>query len=200
MQTNKKLVFLMVPAISVLLFAGCSALKKREPHTALTDLEQKPPTGAVARRFKESAPKGPTAVQSAIELSEKYARLSQEAAVLRQKNQDFIVENRRLRDQAAVLEAQLQQTQKELTESNGLLREMLVELNNWKTNVIGFREEMRGAEKAQLQALLKILEVLGGEVKQEPLRAEDESSTAVVVRASDGFQSPQTTTPGEPNE
>ena len=42
---------------------------------------------------------------------------------------------------------------------------MRVELNNWKTNVLGFREEMRQADTEQLKALLKVLTILGGEVK-----------------------------------
>ena len=65
------------------------------------------------------------------------------------------------------LEPKLQQTQKELAEANDLLIEMRIELNNWKTDILGFRAEMRDAEKTQLEALLKILNVLGGEVKPE---------------------------------
>jgi hypothetical protein len=45
------------------------------------------------------------------------------------------------------------------------LIEMLSELNNWKNNILGFRGEMREAAKAQLEALLKVLEVLGGEME-----------------------------------
>jgi len=65
--------------------------------------------------------------------------------------------------QIAALEAKLKQTQKELGEANELLIEMLTELNTWKSNILGFRGEMRDAAKAQLEALLKVLEILGGE-------------------------------------
>ena len=41
--------------------------------------------------------------------------------------------------------------------------EMHVELNQWKADVLGFRDEMRKAEAAQLQALGKILRILGAE-------------------------------------
>jgi len=52
-------------------------------------------------------------------------------------------------------------------------------LNNWKTDILGFRDEMRDAETAQLEALLKILKVLGGEVKTKSAQSQDSSSTAV---------------------
>ena len=75
-------------------------------------------------------------------------------------------------EQVASLDGQLQQTQKELAEANGLLIEMRIELNNWKADILGFREEMRNAETAQLETLLRILKILGGQVTTEPARAE----------------------------
>ena len=68
------------------------------------------------------------------------------------------------------------QTKKELTQANELLIEMRIELNNWKTNILGFRDEIRDTEKAQFEALLKILEVLGGEIETDQLTTE--TSTA----------------------
>ena len=52
-------------------------------------------------------------------------------------------------------------------------------MNNWKTDILGFRDEIRDAETAQLEALLKILKVLGGEVKTKSAQGEDKSSTTV---------------------
>ncbi len=43
----------------------------------------------------------------------------------------------------------------------------VLSLNNWKNDVLGFREEMRSAQTAQLQALMKILKALGGEPMTE---------------------------------
>jgi chromosome segregation ATPase len=155
---------------------------------------------AVAGRFEESALQGPTAVESAIELSEKYAKLSEEAAVIRQQNNDLITENRRLEEQVTALEADLLQAQKELTEANNLLREMIVELNSWKADVIGFREEMRSAEKAQLEALLKILQILGGEVDLEQRQDEQQGQSEVSAGAPDQSQSQKVSSEGERNE
>jgi len=82
-------------------------------------------------------------VESAIGLSEKYAKLSEEAAVLRQENQNFTTKNQQFKERVTNLEAQLQQTQKELSEATNFLIDMRIELNNWKTDVLGFRDEMR---------------------------------------------------------
>jgi len=116
---------------------------------------------ATAQRFQDTPLEGRTAVESAIELSEKYARLSDQNATMRQENQRLTGDNENLRQQVASLETRLKQTQKELGEANDLLIEMLTELNNWKSNILGFRGEMRQAAQAQLEALLKVLEILG---------------------------------------
>ena len=132
----------------------------------------------VAKRFPESAP-GQTVVESAMELSDKYAILSEEAAVVRQQNYELITKNRQLEEQLVALEAQVRQTQKELTEANDILVEMRIELNDWKSDVLGFRDEMRDAGTEQLRALLKILEILGGEAKTESNQGKDTSLQTV---------------------
>ena len=106
-------------------------------------------------------------METAIQLSEQYARLSEEAAALRQQNQEATALNEELRTQTEILRSQLTQTQKELTQANELLIEMRIELNNWKADILGFRDEMRKAETAQLETLFKILKVLGGQVETE---------------------------------
>jgi len=166
-------------SVWVLLLSGCS--NPQEPVMAVLppDSAKTQQNDSAEKRFRESAPQSPTAVESAIELSKKYAKLSEEAAVLKQKNQNFIAENRQLRNQVTAIDAQLQQTQKELTEANDLLIEMRIELNNWKADILGFRGEIREAEKAQLQALLKILKVLGGEVGAESTQNKNIGSTKV---------------------
>jgi len=191
MRTNKKVMpFLILFSILsglIFLLPGCTIpegpvevlLPSDPPKTQQSNFAQIKQGSPAEQRFQESTLQGPTAVESAIELSKKYAKLSEEAALLRQKNQDFVAENRRLKDQVAVLNTQLHQTQKELTEANDLLMEMRVELNNWKVNILGFRSEMRHAEKTQLEALLKILKVLGGEVKAQETKDKDIDSTAV---------------------
>jgi len=179
MQASKKTLILLIPLLLIFLLTGCPVAQRPAEVMHLPDSTERQHSGSVAKRFQEYAPQGSTVVESAIELSEKYAKLSEEAAVLRQENQNFIAENRRLKDQVAALNAQLQQTQKELIEANDLLIEMRIELNNWKADILGFRNQMREAEKAQLEALLKILKILGGEVKAESAQGEDAGSAAL---------------------
>ena len=129
----------------------------------------------IAKRFPGPTLQGRTVVESAIELTEKYAKISEEMLGLRERNQNLVDENRKLKEQSSVLEADLKKAQKELAEANDLLIEMRIELNNWRMDVLGFRDEIRQAETAQLEALLKILRVLGGEIAVEPASSENKS-------------------------
>jgi uncharacterized protein YeaO (DUF488 family) len=126
-----------------------------------------------------------------MQLSQKHAELSEEAAALRRRNEDLTFTNRRLEEQVTALEARLHQTQKELTEANDLLIAMRIELNNWKMDILGFRDEMRDAETAQLQALLKILKVLGGEVTVETAKSNKQADSTAVASLSKPKQSEQ---------
>jgi len=176
MRIKKSTTLLLILLLSASLISGCAVPQEQAQVTTLPSSTGGQQSASIAKRFREPASR--TAVESAMELSEKYAKLSDEAAVLRQENQDFTARNRQLKEQVAALETQLQQTQKELGEANDILIEMRIELNNWKTNVLGFRDEMRDAEKAQLEALLKILKVLGGEVNAESAQQKNTVSLA----------------------
>ncbi len=164
MQTNKKTMVLLILSALIPVFTGCPAPQKPVEVIPKPDSTKQHQNSSMSKRFQQSAPKGQTAVESAIELSKKYANLSEQMTVLQQKNRDLIAENNRL----ATLEPELKQTKKELDEANELLIKMRIELNNWKTDILGFRDEMRNADKAQLEALLKVLKILGGEVKLAP--------------------------------
>jgi len=131
------------------------------------------PNESMEKRFDESALSGPTAVESAIELSKKYAKLSEKTAKLKIENDLITKENNDIKDQFNHTRAQLVQTQKELEQANDLLIEMRIELNSWKTDIIGFRQEIRAADKAQLETLLKLLKILGGEAKNELTETQD---------------------------
>jgi chromosome segregation ATPase len=159
MTATGKLVALSL--VTLLAVSGCTT--PRGPTDAARMGAQ--PGDATAKRFQDTPLEGRTAVESAIELSEKYAKLSDQAATLRQDNQRLTTDNENLREQITSLETRLKQTQKELGEANDLLIEMLTELNNWKSNILGFRGEMRQAAQAQLEALLKVLEILGGQAE-----------------------------------
>ena len=108
-----------------------------------------------------------SAVESALAWSEKYLQAVEKYNKLADDNKEL---QRQLAERdlkISQLENQLRQSQKELTDANSLLIEMRGELNKWKSDVLGFRQEMRNAQQAQLDALAKILKLLGGEIPQQ---------------------------------
>ncbi|MGB2808058.1 MAG: hypothetical protein WBC22_09965 [Sedimentisphaerales bacterium] len=186
MQAKQKIMISLISSLLISLQLGCAVTKGPGKFSVQPGSVKQPqqnvkqqPSGSIAKRFREPASQSPTAVESAIELSQKYAKISEEAAGLNQENQDLITRNRQIKDLNTALRAQLQQTQKELTEANDLMIEMRIELNNWRTDIMGFRDEMRDADTTQLQALLRILKILGGEVKTESAQNENAGSTAI---------------------
>ena len=181
MQSNRKTILLLISLMPIFLLSNCVSVQKPLEFALRSDTTEKQQSASVAKRFQESTSQtqNPTIVASAMELSNKHAILSEEAAVLRQQNKDLIVQKQQLEEQVVALEAQLLQTQKELTEANDLLFTMRIELNNWKVDILGFRDEMREAETTQLDALLKILKALGGEVKTKSAQGQDAGSTTI---------------------
>lgn len=113
---------------------------------------------------------GNDAVSAALEWSEKYAKISE--TLRRVQNEKHLEENkvRKLKAEVSKLQTQLKRTTKELDESNVMLVEVHKELNRWKKDVLGFRGEIRHAQKTQLHALGKIMRLLGGELQQPTTR------------------------------
>ncbi len=159
MDARTKFTIWTAAIAAILPFVGCY----RSENPSRTDWQL---DNASAPKTVSTAPQGPTAVESAIALSDKYAKLSEEAAALRQQNQTLDTEIQRLKNDLQSCRTQSEQAQKELTQANDLLLQTRIELNNWKNDVLGFRGEMQDAQKAQLEALLKILKLMGGEVNQ----------------------------------
>jgi len=159
MGVNTKIIVWIAATAALLPFVGCY----RSEGPTRTDWQF---DNAPAQKPTSTVPRGSTAVESAIALSDKYAKLSEEAAALRQQKQTLDAENQRLKNDLQSCRVQSEQAQKELTQANDLLLQTRIELNNWKNDVLGFRGEMQDAQKAQLEALLKILKLMGGEVNQ----------------------------------
>ena len=181
MQTKKKIISLVILLVPIFLLPGCSSTQKPTDLAVEYVPVERQQNDSIANRFQEPASEGPTVVESAMKLSGEYVKLTREAAVLQQQNEDFIAQNRQLNEQVVSLDAQLRQAQKELAEANSLLIEMRVELNNWKADILGFRDEMRNAETAQLETLLRILKVLGGQVTSESARAENTGTVGSAI-------------------
>ncbi len=156
----KTIIIMFALSLIFLFFTGCIQSPGEGGWQPVPDTRQ---SDSDNLRFQPGGSQGPSAVESAIELSDKYARLSEEASTLKQQNQELSIENKQLKENQVSCRSKLEQAEKELGEANDLLLEMRLELNNWKDNVLGFRDEMRDAEKTQLEALYKILKLLGGE-------------------------------------
>lgn len=174
MQGGKQLTAIIVSAALLMVFAGCNESARRPVGPTTTPppiAESESPE--MANRFQQASPQGRTAVDSAIELSRQHAKLAQEMIQAIEEKQTLETQNAQLTTQLTDLETKLAQSQKELNEANALLVEMSAELNTWKEDVLGFRTEMRDAERAQLEALVKILTLLGGEVRAQSALGED---------------------------
>jgi len=167
MKTNKVFLMLALCLLSMSAFSGCADPPAKLALVVPAEASRQHPAAQSAKRFQQSTPQGPTAVETAIELSQKFAELSKENATLKQRKNELEQANHRLGENLEKTQADLQQAQKELAQANQFLVEMRVELNNWKNNVLGFRGEMRDAEKAQLEALLRILTLLGADHQTE---------------------------------
>ena len=160
-QKRKTLTFTAVILTGALLLAGCVSVDPEPARAPDVQVETTP------EKYEGGAGSSLTSVESSLLLSEKYAALAVESEKIRQENKRLSELNIELATQNAKLQAELEQTSKELKEANAMLIDMRVEINNWKNSVLGFRDEMRAAQKAQLEAMVRIMQLLGGESQKE---------------------------------
>ena len=120
------------------------------------------------------------AVDAAMEWARKYAEASAKRDQLLQENRQLRQKQQTHQQQVTKLKNELNNAEKELAQANSMLLEMKTELEKWKTNILGFRNEMRQSQKAQLDALVRILTLIGGEVVEKP------SATKPATKTTDG--------------
>ena len=125
-------------------------------------------TRAMEHRFGGTETQADNAAESTLIMSQKYQELSLETEKFRQDNSTLKLENDSFTRQIADLNAQLETTRNELSEANEFLQQMHAELGKWKSDVLGYRDEMRSAQVAELEALKKILKILGAELVEPP--------------------------------
>lgn len=138
--------------------------KKTDPAKQPAPAPPAPDSSAEAPK----GPEGPSPIEQALELSRKLKQAEEDVESLRKENKDLVERSAKLTTQAAQATMELSQAQRELQDANVMLREMKTELNNWKANVLGFRDEMRTAAAAQLDGTRRILRLLG--VDEVPAR------------------------------
>lgn len=112
----------------------------------------------------DGATDGRGATDVALEWADKYAKISQKLVYADRRNRELEQEKTHLNKQIAELNADLKRTKDELADANVMLEEMKRDLNDWRKNVLAYRKEIMTSQAAQLNALHKILELLGGEV------------------------------------
>lgn len=112
----------------------------------------------------DSGPSAPGAVDVALEWSRKYAEAAEQLLVEQRANRELRDQCRKQGEDSVKLQAQLAQSQKELAEANDTLMQLGKELAQWRENVMGYRGEMLQMQKAQMEALKKVLLLLGAEI------------------------------------
>ncbi|MCD6304141.1 MAG: hypothetical protein J7M21_04180, partial [Planctomycetes bacterium] len=136
----------------------------------------------------DQATDGQGAVDVALEWSKKYAQAAEQLLAAQKENKQLREDNKKLLAQVAKLQIQLEQSQSELDQANEMLVEMGKQLREWKTNVMGFRQEMQQAQQVQMEALKKILLLLSpGGAETEPTSSE--SAVSAKDNQDDGTKS-----------
>ncbi|MCE5186611.1 MAG: hypothetical protein LLF76_10850 [Planctomycetaceae bacterium] len=132
----------------------------------------------IQKRFESGPDEQKGAVQNAVLWAQRYEEMSLKNNELREQNNKLALQNNQLQHDAEKVKLQLESTRKELNEANEFLQQMHVELTKWKSDVLGFRDEMRQAQQAQLEALAKILKLLGAEPIEQPDSARKQPAPA----------------------
>jgi hypothetical protein len=156
---------ILIAALLATGLAGCWATNQRQEGPVVPE----PPAKGAAPYLqqagvaREAAPQLPTAIENALVLQDKYARALEDLSHEQQRTRDLTEENHKLSETEGKLQADLARAQQELAEANGLLLQMRQELEKWKADVLGFRDESRRVHEAELDALGKVMVLLGGE-------------------------------------
>ena len=114
----------------------------------------------------ETTPLGESAIEKAKEWSQKYAMLAGDHMKLQRESQTLTGKNQQLEAQLVKSQTELTQARNELEDANEMLAEMNDELAKWRADVLGFRDEMRQAQRVQLDYMLKIIQLVGGELPE----------------------------------
>jgi len=156
---------------AALVLAGCAfgrdpANTSRAPYLQSGGLEAAEPGGSG------------TAVDDALLWARKCAESLETLDQERQKNVKLNDDNQKLSGQLTKVQGDFAKSQAELGEANKLLVEVRQEVQKWKTDVLGFRDEIRKANQVQLEALAKVLTLVGAEVPKESAKPADDEPAA----------------------
>ena len=124
-----------------------------------------------------------SALAAAQNWKDKYTARTEECLKLQRESTALDAANRDLKAELVATASEMAQAKKELSEANTTLKELDAELAKWQQDVLGFRDEMRLAQRAELELLVKMVVLLGGEAPIADDKAE--GGTAVSPKAED---------------
>jgi septal ring factor EnvC (AmiA/AmiB activator) len=174
---------LLIAILAGMVLAGCDEIgyqpnRKRYRSAKLPDREATHLADETVTGDGETG--GRTAVESAMKWADKYAEAAKELIVVNRRIGEMEKEKKALQAQLAQLQKENATLKRELGDANAMLVDMKKDLKEWRRNVLGFREEIITSQSAQLKAMQRILELLGGEVTQpiaQPRPAPDGSAS-----------------------
>ncbi len=111
---------------------------------------------------------GETAVDKALMWAQRCQAANEQVSHLQQENQALAQKNQTLQEQVNKARQELDQLNRELADANTMMVDVRKELDRWRASVLGFRQEIREAQQTQLEALAKIMKMLGGEMNVQP--------------------------------
>ncbi|MCE5326292.1 MAG: hypothetical protein LLG01_07730 [Planctomycetaceae bacterium] len=148
---------------------GCGSMNFPQMQTQRQEAPAATPTGEAQSDYMakaaraESGAGGESAVDTALAWAKKYAEAQMRVATLEQENRTLSDRNRVVTTQLDTAKGQLTTAQRELAEANAMMKDLEARLAKWQESVLGYRQEMREAQKAQMDAMVKVIRLLGGE-------------------------------------
>jgi chromosome segregation ATPase len=155
---------IMLVVLAAMGATGCLEMDGDEQEMAVRQPATEPRADYMSAASVESLAGESSALDSALEWSQKYAQAMEKVAALQEANSELSEKRLAQQEELKRLKQDLAQAQRELSDANATLREMKAELDRWKSDVLGFRSEMRKAQQAQMIALRRVLMLLGGEM------------------------------------
>lgn len=177
---------MMMAGMMACWLCGCEPSEMFRSSSAEAAPESSPASSAYLEKTAiqdDSGSESPAAVDMALEWARKYSEVTTQRDELLAENRQLQQANQQHEQQLAEVAHRAERAEQELAEANAMLLEMRGELGQWKASVLGFRGEMLEAQKAQLEAMYKVMRLVGGEVV-EPA-AEQTAQAAPAADAAD---------------
>ncbi len=177
MKTTKRILALVLAATFISAAIGCDGLFAARQ--AAPQQDRSASADRSSDRIRNTAIVGDEsntgrgATEAAIEWADKYAKAAQELLFANKRLVEVQAEKKKLHTDITKLKTELKSYQAELADANAMLGEMKKDLKEWQNNVLGYRKQMMSAQSAQLAALQKILELLGGEVAASDIQPDE---------------------------